>query len=135
MSNEDAGDGRTADFGKRNVLFQLTKFTINIADTSSWKVVAKYAYKTDLWLYLKWNSHHDLYVTHDALLLLTVCGSGRCCRSSQVFRPYAKHLLGPLLQVVVSGNNGGDGIHFMVVDVVVTALSWTSLASPKVPDA
>lgn len=51
---------------------------------------------------------------------------------SQVFRPYAKHWLGPLLQLVVSGNNGGEGIHFMVVDVVVTVLSWTSLASPKV---
>ncbi|TKS87933.1 DNA-dependent protein kinase catalytic subunit [Collichthys lucidus] len=49
----------------------------------------------------------------------------------QVFRPYAKHFLGPLLQVVVSGNNGGEGIHFMVVDIVVTVLSWTSLASPK----
>uniref|UniRef100_A0A673C7H7 DNA-dependent protein kinase catalytic subunit n=1 Tax=Sphaeramia orbicularis TaxID=375764 RepID=A0A673C7H7_9TELE len=51
--------------------------------------------------------------------------------SEEVFRPYAKHWLGPLLQLVVSGNNGGDGIHFMVVDVVVTVLSWTSLASPK----
>ena len=52
--------------------------------------------------------------------------------SFQVFRPYAKHWLGPLLQLVVSGNNGGEGIHFMVVDIVVTVLSWTSLASPKV---
>ncbi|XP_038580578.1 DNA-dependent protein kinase catalytic subunit [Micropterus salmoides] len=51
--------------------------------------------------------------------------------TEEVFRPYAKHWLGPLLQVVVSGNNGGEGIHFMVVDVVVTVLSWTSLASPK----
>ncbi|KAK5850083.1 hypothetical protein PBY51_014363 [Eleginops maclovinus] len=51
--------------------------------------------------------------------------------AEEVFRPYAKHWLGPLLQVVVSGNNGGEGIHFMVVDIVVTVLSWTSLASPK----
>ncbi|KAK1885467.1 DNA-dependent protein kinase catalytic subunit [Dissostichus eleginoides] len=51
--------------------------------------------------------------------------------TEEVFRPYAKHWLGPLLQVVVSGNNGGEGIHFMVVDIVVTVLSWTSLASPK----
>lgn len=49
-----------------------------------------------------------------------------------MFRPYAKHFLGPLLQLVVSGNNGGDGIHFMVVDVVVTVLSWLSVATPKV---
>ncbi|MEQ2212314.1 hypothetical protein XENOCAPTIV_029172 [Xenoophorus captivus] len=40
----------------------------------------------------------------------------------KVFRPYAKHWLGPLLQLVVSGNNGGVGIHFMVVDIVVTIL-------------
>ncbi|XP_034023252.1 DNA-dependent protein kinase catalytic subunit-like [Thalassophryne amazonica] len=51
--------------------------------------------------------------------------------SEEVFRPYAKHWLGPLLQLVVCGNNGGDGIHFMVVDIVVTVLSWISLASPK----
>ncbi|XP_023688567.2 DNA-dependent protein kinase catalytic subunit isoform X1 [Paramormyrops kingsleyae] len=51
--------------------------------------------------------------------------------SEKVFRPYAKFWLGPLLQLVVSGNNGGDGIHFMVVDIVATALSWTSIATPK----
>uniref|UniRef100_A0A3P8SHR1 DNA-dependent protein kinase catalytic subunit n=1 Tax=Amphiprion percula TaxID=161767 RepID=A0A3P8SHR1_AMPPE len=51
--------------------------------------------------------------------------------TEEVFWPYAKHWLGPLLQLVVSGNNGGEGIHFMVVDIVVTVLSWTSLASPK----
>uniref|UniRef100_A0A3Q2XVH6 DNA-dependent protein kinase catalytic subunit n=1 Tax=Hippocampus comes TaxID=109280 RepID=A0A3Q2XVH6_HIPCM len=51
--------------------------------------------------------------------------------TEEVFRPYAKHWLGPLLQLVVSGSNGGEGIHFMVVDIVVTALSWTSVARPK----
>ncbi|XP_062235399.1 DNA-dependent protein kinase catalytic subunit [Platichthys flesus] len=51
--------------------------------------------------------------------------------TEEVFRPYAKHWLGPLLQLVVTGNNGGQGIHFMVVDIVVTVLSWTSLTSPK----
>ncbi|KAM9839260.1 DNA-dependent protein kinase catalytic subunit [Aulostomus maculatus] len=51
--------------------------------------------------------------------------------TEEVFRPYAKQWLGPLLQLVVCGHNGGEGIHFMVVDVVVTVLSWTSLASPK----
>uniref|UniRef100_A0A8C3U087 DNA-dependent protein kinase catalytic subunit n=1 Tax=Catharus ustulatus TaxID=91951 RepID=A0A8C3U087_CATUS len=48
-----------------------------------------------------------------------------------VFRPYAKHWLGPLLQLVVSGNNGGEGIHYMVVEIVATILSWTSVATPK----
>ncbi|KAL1006455.1 hypothetical protein UPYG_G00072620 [Umbra pygmaea] len=51
--------------------------------------------------------------------------------TEEVFRPYARLWLGPLLQLVVSGNNGGEGIHFMVVDIVVTVLSWISLASPK----
>lgn len=51
--------------------------------------------------------------------------------TEEVFRPYAKHWLGPLLQLVVSEKNGGVGIHFMVVDIVVTVLSWTSIASPK----
>ncbi|XP_056155309.1 DNA-dependent protein kinase catalytic subunit [Lampris incognitus] len=51
--------------------------------------------------------------------------------TEEVFRPYANHWLGPLLQLVVCGNNGGEGIHFMVVDIVVTVLSWTSLATPK----
>ncbi|XP_072306662.1 DNA-dependent protein kinase catalytic subunit [Eucyclogobius newberryi] len=51
--------------------------------------------------------------------------------SEEVFRPYAKLWLGPLLQLVVSERNGGEGIHFMVVDIVVTVLSWTTIASPK----
>ncbi|XP_059183485.1 DNA-dependent protein kinase catalytic subunit [Centropristis striata] len=51
--------------------------------------------------------------------------------TEEVFGPYARLWLGPLLQLVVSGNNGGEGIHFMVVEIVVTLLSWTSLASPK----
>ncbi|KAI4886986.1 hypothetical protein NFI96_023481, partial [Prochilodus magdalenae] len=51
--------------------------------------------------------------------------------TEEMFRPYAKHWLGPLLQLVVSGNNGGEGIHFMVVDIVVTVLSWTSVSNPK----
>uniref|UniRef100_A0A8B9LXB6 DNA-dependent protein kinase catalytic subunit n=1 Tax=Astyanax mexicanus TaxID=7994 RepID=A0A8B9LXB6_ASTMX len=52
--------------------------------------------------------------------------------TEEMFRPYARHWLGPLLQLVVSGNNGGEGIHFMVVDIVVTVLSWTGVATPKV---
>ncbi|XP_061821672.2 DNA-dependent protein kinase catalytic subunit isoform X1 [Nerophis lumbriciformis] len=50
--------------------------------------------------------------------------------AEEIFRPYAKHWLGPLLQLVC-GRNGGEGIHFMVVDIVITVLSWTSLARPK----
>ncbi|XP_048384539.2 DNA-dependent protein kinase catalytic subunit [Stegostoma tigrinum] len=51
--------------------------------------------------------------------------------TEEVFQPYAKEWLGPLLQLVVSGNNGGDGIHYMVVEIVVTVLSWTSVGTPK----
>ncbi|XP_069076234.1 DNA-dependent protein kinase catalytic subunit isoform X2 [Pleurodeles waltl] len=50
--------------------------------------------------------------------------------TEEVFQPYARHWLGPLLQLVVSGNNGGEGIHYMVVEIVVTLLSWTSVAVP-----
>ncbi|KAJ6662088.1 hypothetical protein lerEdw1_012553 [Lerista edwardsae] len=51
--------------------------------------------------------------------------------TEEVFQPYAKHWLGPLLQLIVSGDNGGEGIHYMVVEIVVTLLSWTSIATPK----
>lgn len=51
--------------------------------------------------------------------------------TEEIFRPYAKHWLGPMVQLVVSSSNGGEGIHFMVVDIVVTVLSWASIASPK----
>ncbi|KAM6216536.1 DNA-dependent protein kinase catalytic subunit isoform 2-T2 [Rhynchocyon petersi] len=50
--------------------------------------------------------------------------------AEEVFRPYAKHWLSPLLQLIVSENNGGPGIHYMVVEIVVTLLSWTSIATP-----
>ncbi|XP_069777633.1 DNA-dependent protein kinase catalytic subunit isoform X2 [Narcine bancroftii] len=51
--------------------------------------------------------------------------------TEEIFQPYAQEWLGPLLQLVVSGNNGGDGIHYMVVEIVVTLLSWSSVATPK----
>ncbi|KAF6100707.1 protein kinase, DNA-activated, catalytic subunit [Phyllostomus discolor] len=50
--------------------------------------------------------------------------------TEEVFRPYAKYWLSPLLQLVVSETNGGEGIHYMVVEVVATVLSWTGLATP-----
>ncbi|XP_069477126.1 DNA-dependent protein kinase catalytic subunit [Ambystoma mexicanum] len=50
--------------------------------------------------------------------------------TEEVFQPYARQWLGPLLQLVVSENNGGPGIHYMVVEIVVTLLSWTSVATP-----
>ncbi|XP_017736835.1 PREDICTED: DNA-dependent protein kinase catalytic subunit isoform X2 [Rhinopithecus bieti] len=50
--------------------------------------------------------------------------------TEEVFRPYAKHWLSPLLQLAASENNGGEGIHYMVVEIVATILSWTGLATP-----
>ncbi|XP_078072249.1 DNA-dependent protein kinase catalytic subunit isoform X3 [Mustelus asterias] len=51
--------------------------------------------------------------------------------TEEIFQPYAQEWFGPLLQLVVSSNNGGDGIHYMVVEIVVTVLSWTCMATPK----
>ncbi|KAM9308363.1 DNA-dependent protein kinase catalytic subunit [Gastrophryne carolinensis] len=50
--------------------------------------------------------------------------------TEEVFRPYAKFWIGPILQMIVSGNNGGEGIHYMVIETVVTLLSWSSIATP-----
>ncbi|XP_008051625.2 DNA-dependent protein kinase catalytic subunit [Carlito syrichta] len=50
--------------------------------------------------------------------------------TEEAFRPYAKHWLSPLLQLAASEDNGGVGIHHMVVEIVATVLSWTSVATP-----
>ncbi|XP_053322155.1 DNA-dependent protein kinase catalytic subunit [Spea bombifrons] len=51
--------------------------------------------------------------------------------TEEVFRPYARFWIGPILQLIVSGNNGDVGIHYMVVESVVTLLSWSSVATPS----
>ena len=33
---------------------------------------------------------------------------------------------------MVSGDHGGEGMHYFVVDVVVTMLSWAATAIPSV---
>ena len=50
----------------------------------------------------------------------------------EIFQPFAKCWLGPLVQFIVCGDNGGQGIHAMVVDLVVTVLSWAGTAIPEV---
>nr|XP_012645481.1 DNA-dependent protein kinase catalytic subunit isoform X3 [Microcebus murinus] len=50
--------------------------------------------------------------------------------TEEVFRPYAKHWLSPLLQLAVSEDSGGGGIHYMLVEIVATVLSWTGVATP-----
>ena len=46
----------------------------------------------------------------------------------KVFQPYAKYWLPGLTQLVIGGNTGGGGIHYFIVDVVVTMLSWSTSA-------
>ena len=50
----------------------------------------------------------------------------------QVFEPYAKFWMSGLLQLLISGNTGGEGIHYMVVDIVVILLGWATVAIPEV---
>lgn len=44
---------------------------------------------------------------------------------SKLFQPYAKFWVTPLAQFIVGGANGGVGLHYFVVDLMVTLLSWT----------
>ena len=46
----------------------------------------------------------------------------------QVFQPYAKFWLPELARLVIAGDHGGEGLHYFVVDVLVTMLSWSSTA-------
>jgi NUC194 domain len=58
-----------------------------------------------------------------------------CVPLSQVFRPYAKWWLTPLLELVLSRDfkeKCGQGINYFVNDILVTTLSWHSTAIPEV---
>ena len=48
--------------------------------------------------------------------------------AQQVFQPYAKFWLPVLAQLVLSGEHGGEGLHYFIIDVVVTMLSWSTTA-------
>ena len=52
--------------------------------------------------------------------------------TEEVFRPYARFWLGPLVQLVTRGTAGGPGLHYLAVDIVVTLLSWHTVAIPEV---
>ena len=46
----------------------------------------------------------------------------------KIFQPYAKYWLPGLTRLIIGGNNGGVGMHYFVVDLMVTILSWSTTA-------
>ena len=50
----------------------------------------------------------------------------------QVFEPYAGHWLQPLCQLIIGGPLGSGSVNYFIVDLVVTMLSWSKTAIPKV---
>ena len=48
----------------------------------------------------------------------------------KVFQPYAQFWLEPLIQLLVSESN--ESVHYLVVEVVVTMLTWAQTAIPDV---
>ena len=48
----------------------------------------------------------------------------------KVFQPYARFWLDPLIQLLVNSSN--EGMHYLVVEVVVTMLTWAQTSIPDV---
>ena len=51
--------------------------------------------------------------------------------SVQVFRPYAKFWLAPIVHFITVGGAGSE-VNYFVTDLVVTLLSWHTVAIPEV---
>lgn len=55
---------------------------------------------------------------------------------SKIFEPYAKFWLNPLMELILQMKEkeqpGTEGINYFIVDLVVTMLSWSATAIPKV---
>ncbi|CAH1795603.1 unnamed protein product [Owenia fusiformis] len=51
--------------------------------------------------------------------------------TEELFRPYAKYWLSPIVQLIVGGDNTSPGLHYMAVDLIVTLLSWATVAIPE----
>ena len=49
----------------------------------------------------------------------------------QVFRPYAKFWLAPIVHFITVGGAGSE-VNYFVTDLVVTLLSWHTVAIPEV---
>ena len=72
------------------------------------------------------------YVHLQCLPLLTQCVHVLPDTLFQAFRPFARFWLPPLIDVLVKGIAGTEGINYFMVDLVVTLLSWHSVAIPEV---
>ncbi|XP_071960307.1 DNA-dependent protein kinase catalytic subunit-like [Antedon mediterranea] len=48
----------------------------------------------------------------------------------EIFEPYAQHWFSPLMSLIIEGS-GSDGIHSLVVDIMVVMLQWTPVAIPQ----
>ncbi|KAI8501204.1 hypothetical protein Bbelb_212990, partial [Branchiostoma belcheri] len=51
--------------------------------------------------------------------------------NEEVFRPYARFWLSPLMEMIVRGEASGEGINYFIVDLLVTMLSWGPVAIPE----
>ncbi|XP_076075287.1 DNA-dependent protein kinase catalytic subunit-like [Mytilus galloprovincialis] len=51
--------------------------------------------------------------------------------TSSIFKPFARHWLRPLCQLLLGGTYGDSGINVFLVDVMVTMLSWNKVAIPQ----
>ncbi|XP_078691376.1 DNA-dependent protein kinase catalytic subunit-like isoform X2 [Branchiostoma floridae x Branchiostoma belcheri] len=51
--------------------------------------------------------------------------------NEEVFRPYARFWLSPLMEMIVRGEASGESINYFIVDLLVTMLSWGPVAIPE----
>ncbi|XP_077979786.1 DNA-dependent protein kinase catalytic subunit-like [Glandiceps talaboti] len=51
--------------------------------------------------------------------------------TEEVFRPYARFWFTPIMEWIIGGKTGGEGIHYMVRDAMVAMLMWGTVATPQ----
>lgn len=51
---------------------------------------------------------------------------------SQVFEPFAKFWLNPLIKLIIGGEISSPGIHYMLLDIMVVLFGWSEKAIPEV---
>nr|XP_042898800.1 DNA-dependent protein kinase catalytic subunit isoform X2 [Parasteatoda tepidariorum] len=50
--------------------------------------------------------------------------------NAELFQPYAEFLMGPILNLIVLGT-AGFSLNYFILDVIITTLSWASVAIPQ----